>query len=405
MSSVPGRSEPAVAPAFLPKELLTAGLGEPCGVYLHVPFCAKRCGYCDFNTYAPADLGGTFSSGDYLDAVTAEVRLAGALLGAPVARTVFIGGGTPTMLEPNQLGIMLAAVRGCFALAADAEVTIEANPDSVRPDTMPALAELGVTRVSLGMQSSQPHVLKVLDRTHDPENVERAIGWAAEAGLATSLDLIYGTPGETLADWRASLQAAIALHPDHLSAYALVVEDGTALARRVRRGEVAAPIDDDQATKYELADELLQAAGYHWYEVSNWSRSPEHRCRHNVSYWHNGNWWGFGPGAHSHVGGVRWWNHRHPNRYAAAVRTGQLPVAGHEALSHEQRYTELVLLRIRLAEGLPRRLLQPEGQQAVPPLVNDGLVTIEAPEDEARIVLTRRGRLLADGVVRRLLDW
>ncbi len=374
-------------------------------MYLHVPFCAKRCGYCDFNTYAPADLDGAFGYSDYLDAVTAEVRLAASLLSAPVVHTVFIGGGTPTMLDPDQLGLLLEEVDRHLGLAADAEVTIEANPDSVRGETMLALAELGLTRVSLGMQSSQPHVLGVLERTHDPANVERAIGWAKRAGLATSLDLIYGTPGETLEDWRASLQAAIALRPDHLSAYALVVEDGTALARRVGRGEFAAPSDDDQAEKYELADELLAGAGYDWYEVSNWARSPDQRCRHNLGYWHSQNWWGFGPGAHSHVRGVRWWNHRHPSRYAAALRAAQLPVAGQEVLSDEQRYAELVLLRVRLVEGLPLRLLQAEGQRAVPQLVTDGLVTIEKTDHEARIVLTRRGRLLADGVVRRLLDW
>ncbi|HET8594994.1 MAG TPA: radical SAM family heme chaperone HemW, partial [Intrasporangium sp.] len=371
-----------------------------------VPFCRVRCGYCDFNTYTIPELGLHGASIDtYADAALAELDLAATVLGdaAPAVSTVFIGGGTPTMLRSADLVTVVSGIRERFGLGHDAEVTTEANPDSVTPDSLAELAAGGFTRVSLGMQSAVPHVLRTLERTHDPANVARAVAATKAAGMQVSVDLIYGTPGESLDDWRRSLEAAIELEPDHVSAYALVVEEGTKLAAQVRRGDVAAPDDDDEADKYELADELLGAAGFTWYEVSNWARSEDAWCRHNLAYWTGGNWWGVGPGAHSHVGGVRWWNVKHPNAYAARLAAGASPAQARETLDSEQRYDERVLLASRLVEGLALGELRDEGRTAVAGLVADGLVEGTATVRDRRLVLTRRGRLLADTVVHRLL--
>ncbi|MGZ4685918.1 radical SAM family heme chaperone HemW [Oryzihumus sp.] len=398
--------EPAPTTGELPADAL-ARLGEhPFGVYVHVPFCSVRCGYCDFNTYTLTELGADGASvATYADAALAELDLAAKVLGAraPQVQTVFVGGGTPTMLAAADLVRVLHGIRERFGLAAGAEVTTEANPDSVTPEALATLAEGGFTRVSLGMQSAVPHVLRTLERTHDPANVARAVAAAKAAGLRVSVDLIYGTPGESLQDWRTSLEAATALEPDHVSAYALVVEEGTKLAAQVRRGQVPAPEDDDEAAKYELADEVLAAAGFGWYEVSNWARTPQDRCRHNEGYWADGDWWGVGPGAHSHVGGVRWWNVKHPNAFAGRLSSGQSPAAGRELLTDEQRYDERVLLGVRLVGGLPIADLRPEGREAVAGLIADGLVDGPSAMRPRRVVLTRRGRLLADTVVRRLL--
>ncbi|MDQ2755142.1 MAG: radical SAM family heme chaperone HemW [Actinomycetota bacterium] len=401
--------DPAPASGQLPPDAV-AHLGTaPFGVYVHVPFCSVRCGYCDFNTYTLSELGdGTLpgtGTETFAAAALAELSLAATVLGegAPVVDTVFVGGGTPTMLAAADLVEVLHGIRQRWGLADDAEVTTEANPDSVTRESLAELAAGGFTRVSLGMQSAVPHVLKVLDRTHDPANVSRAVGWAREVGLAVSLDLIYGTPGESLTDWRTSLEAAVALAPDHVSAYALVVEEGTKLAAQVRRGVVPAPVDDDEANKYELAEQLLGAAGYGWYEVSNWARTPADRCRHNVGYWAGGDWWGLGPGAHSHVGGVRWWNVKHPTAYAGRLASQTSPAAAREVLTPEQRLDERVLLGVRLVEGLPVGELEADGRAAVAGLIADGLVEGPAALTERRARLTLRGRLLADTVVRRLL--
>ncbi len=319
--------DPAPSTGELPAAALADLAATDLGVYVHVPFCTVRCGYCDFNTYTLTELGGPGASigiDTYADAALRELDLARSVLGdeAPAVSTVFVGGGTPTMLRSGDLVAVLDGIRERFGLAPDAEVTTEANPDSVTPESLRELADGGFTRVSVGMQSAVPHVLRTLERTHDPDNVARAVAATRAAGMQVSVDLIYGTPGESLEDWRRSLEAAVALEPDHVSAYALVVEEGTKLAAQVRRGVVPAPEDDDEADKYELADELLSAAGFGWYEVSNWARSEQHRCRHNVAYWAGTNWWGVGPGAHSHVGGVRWWNVKHPSAYAARLGCG-----------------------------------------------------------------------------------
>ncbi len=401
--------DPVPPSGELPDAALRRARGRRFGVYVHVPFCATRCGYCDFNTYTLRELGTRpgASVDTYADAALAELDLADRVLGDAVGpvSTVFVGGGTPTMLRAHDLVRVLDGIRERWGLAPDAEVTTEANPDSVTPDSLAELAAGGFTRVSLGMQSAVPHVLATLERTHDPANVARAVDAARSAGLGVSLDLIYGTPGESLADWERSLTAATALAPDHVSAYALVVEDGTRLAAQVRRGQVPAPEDDDQADKYELADAVLSGAGYRWYEVSNFAASPAARCRHNVGYWDGGTWWGVGPGAHSHVGGVRWWNVRHPAAYAARLASGASPGAGREVLTEDQRHDERVLLGVRLADGLPVADLRPEGREAVPGLVADGLADEDAASRSGLVVLTLRGRLLADAVVRRLLGW
>ena len=408
MPSALPEGEPAPPSGDLPAYALRALGSGPFGVYVHVPFCTVRCGYCDFNTYTRSELGVDGASvGTYADVALRELDLATRVLGpgTPEVETVFFGGGTPTVLAASDLVRVLDGIRARFGLAEGAEVTTEANPDSVTPASLQTLADGGFTRVSMGMQSAVPAVLATLERTHDPVNVARAVEAAKSAGLAVSVDLIYGTPGESMTDWRTSLDAAIGLGPDHISAYALVVEEGTKLGAQVRRGQLPAPQDDDEAAKYELADQVLAAAGYGWYEVSNWARTEADRCRHNEGYWTDGDWWGVGPGAHSHVGGVRWWNVRHPNAFAARLNAGLSPAAGRELLTDEQLYDERVLLRIRLVGGLPIDDLRPEGRSAVAGLIADGLVDGPSALRPRRVVLTLRGRLLADTVVRRLLGF
>lgn len=402
MPSVLPVGDPVPDDGALPESAL-AGVGSrPFGVYVHVPFCTVRCGYCDFNTYTADELGPGASRASYAETAIAEVRRAREVLGdrEVTVDTVFFGGGTPTLLSPSDLGAILAAIDSELGLAADAEVTTEANPDSVDAVALGALRELGINRISFGMQSAVPHVLATLDRTHDPLRVPQVVDWARAAGFEQiSLDLIYGTPGETLADWRTSVEAALACAPDHVSAYSLIVEEGTALARRVKRGELPMPDEDDLADKYLLVDERLGAAGLEWYEVSNWARDDASRCRHNLLYWTGGDWWGVGPGAHSHVGGVRWWNVKHPAAYAERLARGVTPAQAREVLDEESRRVERVLLELRLREGLPVDVLDDEGRAAVPTLVDEGLLQ----GGTGRLVPTQRGRLLADALVRDLL--
>ncbi len=467
-SSLPA-GDAAPADGAVPVTALTEVGSRPFGFYVHVPFCTVRCGYCDFNTYTASELGDVrgASRSTYAEAAIDEIRLARRVLGdvdVPV-ETVFFGGGTPTLLPAADLVAVVDAIRSEFGLADGAEVTTESNPDSVTADDLAVLRAGGVNRVSFGMQSAVASVLAVLDRTHDPARVPVVVEWARAAGFdQVSLDLIYGTPGESLANWQESVDAVLALQPDHVSAYALIVEEGTALARRIARGEVAMPDDDDLADKYELADTKLAAAGYGWYEVSNWARSPAAWCRHNLGYWTGADWWGVGPGAHSHVGGVRWWNVRHPTPYAERIASGVSPAAAREVLDAETRRVERVLLETRLVTGLPVEVLDAAGRAALPAVVADYLAELtdspnvtaaavevaaaEPPEPAVadvavadvavadvavadvavadvavaereppavaksaeppepvgeRLVLTRRGRLLADAVVRTLL--
>lgn len=367
------------------------------GLYVHVPFCSVRCGYCDFNTYTADELGEGATRASYADSAILEVAQARAVTGEREVGTVFFGGGTPTQLPAADLVRVLRAVDATWGLATDAEVTTEANPDSVTPESLATLREGGFTRISFGVQSAVPHVLRVLDRTHDPARVPEAVRWAREAGFEqVSLDLIYGSPGESVDDWRTTLDATVALEPDHVSAYALIVEQGTAFARKVRRGEVVMPDDDETADKYLLADEVLTAAGLGWYELSNWARDDAARCRHNLRYWHGQDWWGVGPGAHSMLARPdgtreRWWNVKHPAAYAGRVGAGESPRLDGELVDRRSGRLEDVMLGIRLREGIdPGLLHEPHA------MVEAGYLR---PVDD-RLVLTRSGRLVADHVVR-----
>ena len=375
--------------------------------YIHVPFCAVRCGYCDFNTYTNAELGGGGSQAEYADNAMAEMDLT---LAADRAAgyeyeeisTVFFGGGTPTLLPADDLVRMLDHLRSLIPLADDAEVTTEANHDSVTRAALSRLADRGITRVSIGMQSAIPSVLATLDRTHDPERVPQVVQWAKDAGLQVSLDLIYGTPGETVADVETSVRAALACEVDHLSAYSLIIEGNTAMARQLRRGEIEAPDPDDMADKYELVDDLTCEAGLTWYEVSNFARTPEHRSRHNLAYWKGGDWWGIGPGAHRHRDGLRSWNVKHPSRYARMLASGELPVADSEQVAAEDRLVERIMLELRIADGLAVDVVPEQNRSMLEVHRDRGHLDPDALA-AGRAVLTREGRLLADAVIRDLV--
>jgi putative oxygen-independent coproporphyrinogen III oxidase len=398
--------EPVPTSGELPEAALARAGRQGFGVYVHVPFCASRCGYCDFNTYAPSD--GVRPDG-YLDALLAELSLAAKVLprdqlpGPGPVGSVFVGGGTPTLLEPDDLARILAEIDAAWGLASGAEVTTEANPESVTPQSLRLLHASGYTRISLGMQSTAPHVLRVLDRRHTPGRAARAATEAREAGFEhVNLDLIYGTPGETEEDFAASLAAATGAGVDHVSAYALIVEEGTRLATRIGRGELPRPDDDVAADRYLLAERILGAAGLSWYEVSNWARTPAARCRHNLLYWTGGDWWGLGPGAHSHVGGVRWWNVKHPSTYAARLAAGESPGHGREILAAAERHMETVMLRLRLADGLTLAALDEPGRDGARRALARGLLDPDRFR-AGTAALTLRGRLLADAVVRDLV--
>ena len=436
MSPAQPEGERWPADGSLDPGLVEADRGRPLSLYVHVPFCRVRCGYCDFNTYT-VGFGPGAQVGDYAPSVLAEAALASRVMseaGLPTrrARTVFFGGGTPTMLDVDELTEILAGLRERIGIAPGAEVTLEANPDTVTRDGLAQLADAGFTRVSFGMQSAVPKILATLDRTHTPERVPLVVEWAKGAGLSTSVDLIYGTPGESLADWETSLRAALSYEPDHISAYALVVEEGTKMGAQVARGELPTPDPDDEAAKYELVDELLGEAGYAWYEISNFARASasdrasgrasttfEHASRHNLAYWRDWDWWGFGPGAHSHVGRMRWWNVKNPGAYAGRLRAGVSPAAAGEILGEEERELERVMLGLRTAEGVeldgvPAMAMR-DGivsglsvcqslSGRVASLISDGFIDGVAALD-GRAVLTLRGRLLADYVTRELMGY
>ncbi len=368
----------------------------PLGIYVHVPFCTARCGYCDFNTYVPDGPG---QSSEYLTAAETELDLARAELGDRAVSTIFIGGGTPTLLGADGLNRLLAAVAERFELDPDAEITTEANPESVDAATFVALRRGGFTRASIGMQSAATHVLATLDRLHTPGRAVAAAHQAREAGFThVSLDLIYGTPGESDADWEASLEAALSAEPDHISAYALTVERGTAMAAAVKRGSLRAPDDDDQARRFTWADARLSAAGLGWYEISSWARGDDARCRHNMGYWRSHDWWGIGPGAHSHVSGVRWWNVRRPAHYAKRLADGVSPAAGRETLSADELALEAIMLGLRTREGVEASRLTADGLRRAELEAARGRLVITAD----RVALTPAGRLFADAVAREL---
>jgi putative oxygen-independent coproporphyrinogen III oxidase len=385
-------------------------LGDrPFGVYVHVPFCASRCGYCDFVTFTATELGGRATQDGYAAAAIAELRLAASVLDGrrPPVETVFFGGGTPTLLPAADLVAMLAAIDDTLGLAPGAEVTIEANPDSVDPASLAILRAGGFERISFGMQSAVTHVLAVLERTHQPDRVSVAVAEARAAGFErVNLDLIYGTPGERPEDWSRTLDTALATGCDHVSAYALTIEPRTRLAAQVRQGRVPRPDEQQLADRYGEAEQRLGAAGFAWYELSNWAQSPSSQCRHNLLYWRNGDWWGIGPGAHSHIGGTRWSNVHQPAEHAARVHAGTSPAAQREVLDDHQRWLEDVLLGVRLAEGLPLTMLGDGAGPELERLEVEGLIERAAlrNDDNPRVVLTFEGRQLADLVVRALVQ-
>ncbi len=405
-------ADPAPSDGILPSQALAGQEQRSFHAYVHIPFCRVRCGYCDFNTYTATELDGA-SQSDYAEVLIREIDFSSDVLARSGVskrplKSVFFGGGTPTQLPASDLVMILRKLRDEFGLEADAEVTTEANPDNVDLAYLNELRAGGFNRVSFGMQSAVESVLKTLERTHNPENVPLVVSAAKEAGLSVSVDLIYGAPGETLDEWRTSLKAAIAMEPDHISAYSLIVEEGTKLARQIKSGQLEEPDEDLQADKYELADALLSAAGYQWYEVSNWSRqsgAKDQRSVHNLSYWKSQDWWGYGPGAHSHIGGVRWWNVKHPSAYSTKLALDVSPAAGRETLDAKTRLEERILLEIRVADGLSIELaksLNTEAPKLVAGFIADGLVD---PKNAlgGSLILTLKGRLLADSLVRQLI--
>ena len=405
--SQPPEGEPGPPDGHLAAARL-AELDDPAAsfsMYVHVPFCRTRCGYCDFNPYPASELGRQpgASRDSWATGALAELDVARRVLGdrAPAVDTVFFGGGTPTLLPPEDLAGVVAGIRDRFGLTEDAEVTTESNPESVTATDLEALVSAGFNRISFGMQSAVPHVLQVLDRQHTPGRVPEVVAAARSAGFGSvSLDLIYGAPGESAADWQRTLDVALECGPDHVSAYSLIVEPGTRLAARIRRGELADIDDDVHAERYLQTEESLARDGFAWYEVSNWARDDEHRCRHNLAYWTGGHWWGVGPGAHSHVGGVRWWNRRHPVPWAARLADGASPAQGHELLDADTRRLERVMLELRLADGLALDVLTASERARADIHVAAGRVVLV----DGRMRLTLSGRLLADGIVRDLLD-
>ncbi|NEG39406.1 radical SAM family heme chaperone HemW [Bifidobacterium dentium] len=396
-------------------------------VYIHVPFCMRRCGYCDFNTYTAIDMGAGASRGNYANMVIREMAIVRDWqerhgIVEPPAGTVFFGGGTPTILKAADLVAMLDAVRETWGIADNAEITTEANPDTVNADYVRELADGGFNRISFGMQSAVPHVLKTLDRTHTPENVEAGISAANAAGMRSSVDLIYGAPGESLDDWRTSVNTALDLGVNHISAYALTVAPNTTMGRRIAAGMLPTPDDDDEAAKYEIADALLSAAGLEWYEISNWAR-PGYESRHNLGYWLNVDWAGLGPGAHSHYDApalsergtvrrgqadgedsataLRSWDIAHPRLWGSAISEGRIPWAGSENITVEENLEETIMLGLRIRGGLDiARLGNAIAETTWRELEHDGLITVE----HHHAIPTLRGRLLNDTIIAKLLE-
>ncbi len=373
--------------------------------YVHIPYCVKRCGYCDFNTYTPTELrdGGTLEtvSGDYIDAVLRELEIAHTQSSGSVP-TIFFGGGTPSLLKAKDLGRVISTIKEKWNVAPDCEITLEANPDSVDVAKLQEFKAAGFNRISFGMQSAVPHVLATLDRTHNPDNVERAVRAARTAGYeSVSVDLIYGTPGESLDDWRTSVSAALSLGVDHISAYALIVETGTKLAAQIKRGDLTMPDDDLMADMYLLVDEMAQNAGMSWYELSNWSK-PGHESRHNIAYWRNANWWGLGPGAHSHLDGVRWWNVKHPTAYKSALFAGNSIEQEREVLTEQQLKDEAIMLAIRMRDGISLNKLNKDQVSRISGYCQSGHLD-QAQWSNGTLQLTAQGRLIADRIVRELV--
>jgi len=375
--------------------------------YIHIPYCVKRCGYCDFNTYTPAELqlteGLTQISNSYIDLLVKEIEFARNQVGeSAIVPSIFFGGGTPSLMEASDIKRVITAISKQFKLDPIAEVTLETNPDTVTKEKLKQFYDAGVNRISFGMQSSVPHVLKTLDRTHNPENLPQVTKWASEVGFKEiSVDLIYGTPGESKQDWQQSIDSALALPISHISAYALIVEEGTKLAAQIKRGEIAKPDDDLTAEKYIMADKAFTTAGFNWYELSNWSK-PNSQSKHNLAYWLGHNWWGAGPGAHSHINGKRFWNVKHPNLYKQKIQANETVILDSEVLKGSQIESERLMLSIRLPQGLEKNTLNNQQILELTDYVNSGHLDQEN-WNLGRATLTLDGRLIADRIVREIL--
>lgn len=375
--------------------------------YIHIPYCIKRCGYCDFNTYTPGELqistGLAEVSNSYIDLLIKEIRLARAQVventGVP---SIFFGGGTPSLMQASDIGRVISTIKSEFNLSLDAEITMECNPDTVSKESLAQFKAVGVNRVSFGMQSAVKHVLETLDRTHNPDNLLQVTTWAQQIGFKEiSVDLIYGTPGESICDWQTSIDSALSLPITHISAYALIIEEGTKLAGQIKRGQVQ-PVDDDLAAeKYLIADRAFTAAGFNWYELSNWAK-PNSASKHNLAYWSGDNWWGAGPGAHSHLNGKRFWNVKHPNLYREKLQSDQSPIAGSEFLAQSQIESERLMLSIRLPTGVAKKTLSEQQIFELSEYVGSGHLD-QSNWNDGRATLTVDGRLIADRILRKIL--
>ena len=375
--------------------------------YIHIPYCIKRCGYCDFNTYTPAELQITSElkdiSNSYIDLLISEIKSARIEVGeSAVIPSIFFGGGTPSLMEASDIGRVISTIKDQFNLAKNAEITLETNPDTVTKEKLAQFLAAGVNRLSFGMQSAVPHVLATLDRTHNPDNLPQVTKWAKEVGFKEiSVDLIYGTPGESKEDWQRSIDAALSLPITHISAYALIVEEGTKLAAQIKRGEVGNVDDDLSADKYIMADQAFTSAGFNWYELSNWAK-PNSESRHNIFYWLGKNWWGAGPGAHSHLNGKRFWNVKHPNLYKERIIKGESAVAEFENLESIQIESERLMLSIRLPSGVEKSTLNDKQILDLAGYVESGHLD-QANWNLGRATLTLDGRLIADRILREIL--
>lgn len=375
--------------------------------YIHIPYCVKRCGYCDFNTYTPAELkistGLEQISNSYIDLLLQEIdSVREQIVGEITVPSIFFGGGTPSLMQPNDIGRVIAKIKNEFDLLSNSEITLECNPDTVTKDSLENFKKVGINRVSFGMQSAVPHVLATLDRTHKPENLAQATTWANEVGISEiSVDLIYGTPGESITDWQTSIDSALALPITHISAYALIIEEGTKLAAQIKRGEVPEVDDDLVADKYLIADKAFKEAGFEWYELSNWSK-PGSESKHNMAYWNGDNWWGAGPGAHSHLNGKRFWNVKHPNLYKERIQNKQSAVADSEVLKKDQIESERLMLLLRLPSGIEKQTLNQMQLSELSEFVESGHLD-RANWNQGRASLTLNGRLIADRILRKIL--
>ena len=375
--------------------------------YIHIPYCIKRCGYCDFNTYTPSELQITTGlkniTNSYTTLLITEIKSARKQVGErAVVPSIFFGGGTPSLMEAEDIKSIISTIGSEFDLAGDIEITLESNPDTVDKDKLEKFYQAGINRISFGMQSAVPHVLATLDRTHNPDNLYQVTKWASEVGFKEiSVDLIYGTPGESKSDWQKSIDAALSLPITHISAYALIIEEGTKLAAQIKRGEVDQVDDDLTAEKYLMADNAFTKFGFNWYELSNWSKVNS-ESKHNLAYWLGKNWWGAGPGAHSHLNGKRFWNVKHPNLYKQKIDANESPVADSEDLKELQIESERLMLSIRLPSGVEKNTLNEQQILDLSGYVESGHLD-KGNWDNGRATLTLDGRLIADRIVREIL--